>query len=718
MKFNELELDPFQAESITALDNGKSVLVCAPTGTGKTIIADWLVDRALNRKRHIIYTAPIKALSNQKFRDWTRRYGDDAVGLLTGDLVIRRDAPCRVMTTEILRNMLLGDETFENLDAVIIDEIHFLDDRERGTVWEELLIYLPKTVQILGLSATLSNASQFAAWMSEVRQTEMAVVRQDKRTVPLDFWVYNIESGVVRPQQFDAEHQRWLKKNQASGREGGGREGGGREERRGGRDERRGGRGGGRGPTTSHSDAVHAVWEANGLPCLYFVFSRKLTEQNARSLTQRLGGDSLLDDDQHGKVVQILANLERDYPQLVDDELRTALLAGVAWHHAGVHVQIKALVEDLYERKLVRVLYCTSTFALGINMPARTVIFDGLRKFDGISMRPLTTREFLQKAGRAGRRGMDTEGHVVIKVEHSEWDDLRGPLMRLLEGQSEPVRSSFSLSFNSVVNLLSRNTLDKVRDIVDKSFLSFARQAEARRLEEDVERLKAQMDTTPGASRGAAEKLARKQEKDIIKLERRVEDVGNRSWMEFESRIRFLVEIGYLADDLTFNAGGKVLMNIQMEEIFVTELILSGLIEDMDGATLFGLLCAVNKEFGRDVRVRAKLKGPALEAAKAANKIRMSPVVTGAERLTGFGVTWCPEMIPFGAMWAEGRSFNDCLLFIDSATDMSGDLVGAFRRAKDLIGQLKDVYREDESKREMLAMLLRAVSRDEVLVID
>lgn len=694
MKFQNLELDPFQADAIAALDRGASVLVCAPTGTGKTAIADWLVDRALARKRQVIYTAPIKALSNQKFRDWTRVHGDDAVGLLTGDLVIRRDAACRVMTTEILRNMLLQDEAFKDLDAVIIDEIHFLDDRERGTVWEELLIYLPKSVQILGLSATLSNAAQFASWMSEVRQTEMVVIRQDQRSVPLDFWVYSVETGMVRPNQFDAEHQRWLKKHPPKER---------------GHGER--GRGRPTGGTTRHSDAVHAVWQSNGLPCLYFVFSRKLTEQNARSLTERLEGNSLLDEAQNIEVREIVGALEKEHPQLIDDDLRRALFAGVAWHHAGCHVQVKALVEDLYERRLVRVLYCTSTFALGINMPARTVIFDGLRKFDGISMRPLTTREFLQKAGRAGRRGMDTEGHVVIRVDHAEWDEIREPLQKLLEGQPEPVRSSFSLSFNSVVNLLSRNTLERVRDIVERSFLSFARQAEARRMEADVERMRGQLEAM-------ADKTAKRHEKDIHKLERRAEDVENRSWMEFEGRIRFLVEIGYLAPDLTFNAGAKVLTHIQMEEIFVTELILSGVLEDLSGPTLFGLLCAVNKEFGRNVRVRARLQGQALNAARDANKVRMSKTVVEAERITGFGVTWCPEMIPFGAMWAEGRSFNDCLLFIDSETDMSGDLVGAFRRAKDLIGQLKDVYKEDESKQSMLAELLRAVSRDEVLVID
>ena len=227
----------------------------------------------------------------------------------------------------------------------------------------------------------------------------------------------------------------------------------------------------------------------------------------------------------------------------------------------------------------------------------------------------------------------------------------------------------------------------------------------------DAERMREQLETM-------ADKNAKRHEKDIHKLERRAEDVENRSWMEFEARIGFLVEIGYLGTDLSFNAGAKVLTHIQMEEIFVTELILSGLLEDLSGPTLFGLLCAVNKEFGRNVRVRARLQGQALNAARDANKVRMSKVVVEAERITGFGVTWCPEMIPFGAMWAEGRSFNDCLLFIDSETDMSGDLVGAFRRAKDLIGQLKDVYKEDEGKQAMLAALLRAVSRDEVLVID
>ena len=189
MEYRGLPLDAFQQQAIEALDAGRSVLVSAPTGTGKTLIADWIVEQALDEGKRVVYTAPIKALSNQKFRDYRRLYGDDAVGLVTGDLVIRRDAPCRVMTTEILRNMLLADEPMDDLKAVIIDEIHFLDDRERGTTWEEVLIYLPTHVQIVGLSATLSNLRQFAGWLESVRDAPVEVVLQfrpfSRRTRPM-----------------------------------------------------------------------------------------------------------------------------------------------------------------------------------------------------------------------------------------------------------------------------------------------------------------------------------------------------------------------------------------------------------------------------------------------------------------------------------------------------------------------------------------------------
>jgi superfamily II RNA helicase len=213
LEYRGLTLDGFQAEAIEALNRGQSVLVAAPTGTGKTVVADYIVEQALGAGKDVIYTAPIKALSNQKFRDYCSLIGEEKVGLVTGDLVIRRDAPCRVMTTEILRNMLLAGDTLEQLAAVVIDEIHFLDDRERGTVWEEVLIYLPKHVRIVGLSATLSNLHDFADWLSEVRGDPVHVVIEKKRAVPLAFQIATKQLGLTEAGDMDGEFKAWHKYN-------------------------------------------------------------------------------------------------------------------------------------------------------------------------------------------------------------------------------------------------------------------------------------------------------------------------------------------------------------------------------------------------------------------------------------------------------------------------------------------------------------------------
>lgn len=697
MNYRGLELDLFQTQAIDAIEAGSPVLVCAPTGTGKTIIADYIVDRALRRGREVVYTAPIKALSNQKFRDYCRLHGDEKVGLLTGDLVIRRDAPCRVMTTEILRNMLLAKEQLPELDAVVIDEIHFLDDRERGTTWEELLIYLPPHVQVVGLSATLQNMRAFADWMTSVRGRKVEVVTETRRTVPLRPWICNINDGLVHPADFDKQHQRWAKHNANQ-----------EPARRHGREERgRGRRPHHNGPTTSHTDVFDHLRENDLLPCLYFSFSRKTCEQYARNLGSRLRR-SLLDRDEAERMDLALDKFaSTESGKALDDDLRSLYRTGIAYHHAGVNVVLKALVEELYEQRLIKILYCTSTFALGINMPARTVVFDGLRKFDGHSLRPLTTREFMQKAGRAGRRGMDEVGHVVIRMDHEDWDETRLPLQAYLRGEPEPVRSSFSLSFNSIVNLLEHNPMERIREVVDKSFLTFSRREEASRMLAEADRMSKDLDDT----------ASRKALKNVTKLQDRARTFEDRSWEEFQRKVDFLKSVGYIDPSGEFAAGARVLRHVQIEEIFVTELVLSGMLEDLSGPLIFGLMCSVNKEFGRDVRVRPA-KGADLEAGRAANKIRYSGVVTSAEQLTNVQVTWCPDMIFFGRSWAEGRSLGELLLTLDSKTDISGDLVGAFRRAKDLIGQLKMVYADDPTRAQMFGDLIRTVSRDEVLVVD
>ncbi|MBM4365985.1 MAG: DEAD/DEAH box helicase [Deltaproteobacteria bacterium] len=689
MVYRGLTLDKFQADAIRALEAGNSVLVCAPTGTGKTVIADWTVERALARGKEVVYTAPIKALSNQKFRDYGRLFGEEKVGLVTGDLVIRRDAPCRVMTTEILRNMLLGGETLPELDAVVIDEIHFLDDPERGTAWEELLIYLPARVQIVGLSATLRNARQFAAWLGQVRERWVEVIEEHQRAVPLQFWVADVGVGLRSPSDFAKAMQK-VQKNARPARHG-----------KGGRFGRHGPP---RSPPTSHHDVFDLLVERDFLPYLYFCFSRKNVENFARSLGQRLR-KSLLDKPAQAEIgARLDAFAASDAGNALEPELRALYERGVAFHHAGLNVQLKALVEELYEARLIKVLYCTSTFALGINMPARTAVFDGLRKYDGRSLRPLTTREFMQKAGRAGRRGMDEVGHVVIRTDAEEWQYNERSLHTYLRGEPEPVRSSFALSFNSIVNLLERAGRDHIREVVDRSFLAFTLQGEVKRLERDANVLAAQAD--------------RRSQKDAEKMAKRAERASGRVWDDVEARIGFLTRIGYLAGDASLNAGGRVLRHVQIEEIFVTEMVLDGLLEGLDAGRLFGLLCAVNKEFGRDVRVRLRIKGDDLDAIRAVEKIRRGEVVRESEFITRSEVCWCPEMIPFGRMWAEGKSLPELMSYLESAADISGDLVGAFRRAKDLAGQLLDVWAEEPERIAMIRKLLKDVSRDEVLVVD
>ncbi|MEZ4321370.1 MAG: DEAD/DEAH box helicase [Myxococcota bacterium] len=692
MKYRGLTLDTFQTDAIAALDAGHSVLVAAPTGTGKTIIADWIVEQALASGREVIYTAPIKALSNQKFRDYIRLYGEDKVGLVTGDLVIRRDAPCRVMTTEVLRNMLLSGETLPHLAAVILDEIHFLDDRDRGTVWEEVLIYLPKSVQIVGLSATLSNLSDFAEWLEMVRETRVVTVTELKRSVPLTVHYGCVDTGLASPREYER-----IWKRKGKGRSGQDQwQGRGRGRDRGRGRGGRGGRGGGGGRggrpvrRTSHIDLFHMVAEHELLPYLYFVFSRRETEVNARRLGESVGG--LLDEHEHDRMRDMLNARAGALGPALDFELRELYEKGIAFHHAGLHVSLKALVEELYEEKLIKVLYCTSTFALGINMPARTVVFDGLKKYDGRGFNTMPTREFMQMAGRAGRRGLDDVGHVVVRVDLAEFEEFKPDLARYEKNQVEPVRSSFNLSWNSVVNLLERHPPERCREIVEKSFLNWWRARQASRLDH----------SSDPRDRRTSKRAAKNREK---------------CWEEFQHKVWYLKSIGYIGEEGGFNAGGRLLSYFQMSEILVVELMLEGLFEDLPPNILFGVLCALTNSLPRHARANYRPSSEERALAKRIARIRFAPVVADAEEMSSEQYPWDPDLMRLGRAWVDGVPLVEVLMLIESDTDISGDLITGFRRAKDLAGQLREAYREDPAKSEMLTALIKKVSRDEVEVV-
>ena len=679
MRYRDLDLDRFQVRAIEHLQADRTVLVSAPTGTGKTLIADWIVEQRLAEGREVIYTAPVKALSNQKFRDYTAMLGEDRVGLVTGDMVIRPGAPLRIMTTEILRNMLLVGERLDHLATVVIDEIHFLDDPERGTVWEELLIYLPATVQVLGLSATLSNLDEIAGWLESVRDTEVAVVREDRRAVPLQVSLANRFVQPCGVRQFDDRFRRWVSDGKSM------RKKRPRHWKRG-RGKRPGPRG--RQPTAERDrptrpDQLVERLEPDLLPCLYFVYSRRTCEDLARELSRRRR-HGLLTGEQPAEVEGLLIEFEEGHPGVMSGSLRGMLLRGIAYHHAGLHVNLKALVEQLYERRLIQVLYCTTTFALGINMPARTVAIHTLDKYDGRGFVPLTVREFQQMAGRAGRRGIDRKGHAILRLDFPGWHGKRKPVARLLEGRPEPVTSSFNLSFNSVVNLLDRYEQDEVKELLRKSLLAYQLQHGSRAREH-----------------------------------RRFKRVGaDAVWMSFQRKVFLLQNIGYLDGELEFNAGAAVLRHIQIEEIFATELVLTGALESLPPALLFAALCAVVTDLGPSVKITVP-RGKMRQLAAMLEEIYLSDPVARTEEEQSGPTSFGPELIPLAAAWYSGEPLMDIVERLRSSADISGVLVNALRRGKDLAGQLRDVYRaaEDDEMVARLNEVVRTVSRDEVEVV-
>ena len=714
MKRFSFELDEFQIQAIEQVEAGRSALVCAPTGTGKTVIADCMVADALEQGRQVIYTAPVKALSNQKYRDYRRAHGDANVGLVTGDLVIRREAPCLVMTTEILRNMLLTGDCPPALKHVVLDEIHFLDDPERGTTWEEVLIYLPEQVQILGLSATMSNLEQFAAWLGQVRGRAPAVIREERRAVPLQLHLFDAHGGLQDSDDFERSWQTWKKKRKAERKaERAARRRAGRRPRQ----ERPR-----REPPTRHGQVFERLRKQH-TPYLYFVFNRRLAELFAATLSRRR--PRLLDGQAWRQSRTLLDEFEAAHGTgVLEPYLRNMYEQGVGFHHAGLHVQLKTLVERLYERKLIRVLYCTSTFALGINMPARTVVFDGLRKFDGRAVVPLTVREFMQMAGRAGRRGMDELGHVVVRMDPWDYGELRGKMTAYRQGSPERIQSSFNLSFHSTVNLLDRHPIDRIRQLVQSSFLAFqlaqrgeGRQSSMRHLEQSIRRDMGLQADEPLPPTQALPPPLRKRARQLRRLARQQSESGQRCWADFQQRVSYQQQVGYLGPDLDFQAGAKALLHVQISEIFVVELFLRGVFHELEPQQLFGLLCALVQELPRAASPRFSLDAPTRQLAKQVSALRFSQVVRGAERITGAQVSWSPDLIPFGCAWANGDSLEDILLLADSETDIAGDLVGSFRRARDLLAQLVALWSDDPGHQERLRDLLRATARDEVQVV-
>jgi len=626
-EFHGLKLYPFQSQAVEALEKDHSVIVAAPTGAGKTIVAEFAIEKALQEGVRVAYTSPVKALSNQKFRNFREIY-PGKVGIMTGDVTIDADAPILIMTTEVFRNTLFEDESrLRGIRYVVFDEVHFLDDPERGTVWEESIIFAPPDVRFVFLSATISNLREFSAWIQKVRpDTHLEVVHSDERPVPLRHFLFFPEYGVVSLKKMgqvfrNAQKSRSRKKK----------------------------------------DPVDVMIELDRLPVLYFSFSRKDCEH----LASRYRHLDLLRPEEADRLSALFDEFAERYEvnglwKL--EELGRLVKRGVAFHHAGMLPTFKEIVERLFTTGLIKLLFTTETFALGVNMPARTVLFDRLRKFNGIGFEPMRTLSYYQMAGRAGRQGIDTEGFVYCRI-NTRWDT-EETVRRTVLGKVDPIRSRFNLSYSTILNLWSRMG-ERIFDAAERSFFAFQR------------------------SRKAWKRV-----------------VG-----QLSSKLDLLREGGYIKD-LELTAKGAFAAKINGYEIQVSEFMFRDWFYSLDEERLFLLILAVVYEARRGAEAIPPRRGVIKEVRR--ESLRIVAEFQAREKELGIrGGTKSPDfgLSRAGQAWFEGCEFDDLLRYTDVP---DGDLVRNFRLAIQLMRQVAKALETSLDLRDRVLSIMRQINRDEV----
>jgi len=465
----DFPLDQFQIAGCHSLEEGRGVLVAAPTGAGKTIVGEFAAFLAMKQGKKCFYTAPIKALSNQKYADFKTMFGEKNVGLLTGDSSINSEANILVMTTEVLRNMIYADSrTLYNLAFVVMDEVHYLADKFRGAVWEEILIHLPEEIKVASLSATVSNAEEFGDWLNEVRG-ETDVIVAENRPVPLyQHVIFNnrlldlfVDDGKVNPEIVRLEKESYRVHRSSGGKSKSGKGNGSWNDR---------------GPNIkqlSRPEVIEKLDREGLLPAITFIFSRNACSAAVHQCV--VAGIRLTNAVERSQIREVVfratANIpEEDLAVLGFHEWLDALERGIAAHHAGLLPSFKETVEELFQRGLVKCVFATETLALGINMPARTVVLEKLSKWNGEGHVNISPGEFTQLTGRAGRRGIDIEGNAVI-LWGRELDS--GSLAGLASTRTYPLKSSFKPTYNMTINLISRFGSINARSSLESSFAQY-----------------------------------------------------------------------------------------------------------------------------------------------------------------------------------------------------------------------------------------------------
>lgn len=736
------ELDDFQKEACEVIDNGESVVVCAPTGAGKTVIAQHAIHRALEQGCRIFYTTPLKALSNQKFYDFGEKYGYDKVGLLTGDTSINRGAQVVIMTTEVFRNMLYGTnfgavaDNLKDVRYVVLDEVHYMNDEQRGTVWEESIIYCPTNIQIIALSATVANCDELTNWINTVH-SRTKLVNTDFRPVPLRFYYFDSSQPfkllpLLTPEgklnkKIRPERPQWAK----------------------GKDKRK---------KTYVKQIIQNLADANMLPAIYFTFSRKKCDEQM----EKCAGLGLNTKAEQEEIKAFIDEFIAENPHLYGNKHIEYLIQGVASHHAGLLPAWKNLVEKLFQKGLIKVVFATETLAAGINMPARSTVISATSKRTDSGHRMLTANEFLQMSGRAGRRGMDEVGYVTIVGTSFQTPE---EVAELVLSGSNPLESRFSPSYSMVLNLLQRFTLEESKELILKSFGYYSSDFRLKPILAQIEQFDNEINernfVCPShlsddklleydklrflyvQNRQTYKKILRQEKQkhrplspeviefgernkadlhklqsfacdlckhykkhskniEVIKrieskkkkLQKEIEKQKDIYWNKFLAHRAVLQDYGYLQNDYPTEKG-KTTSQIRAEnELFLAEIIFSGVLENLTPSQLAGVICAITTE---ELRIEIPYVPFSEPVRKTLNKIRnikKKLVKAQANYDIDSPLNINPYFSSMIELWVEGAEWDTVTEQIDIG---EGDIVRAFKRVVDVLRQLTVIDNVSES---------------------
>ena len=611
--------DRFQQEAIGHINNGHSVIVCAPTGAGKTAIAEHVILSSIEKKVGVIYTAPIKALSNQKFRDFRGEFGE-AIGILTGDVSINPEAPVLIMTTEIFRNKILDEpKSLRQYSWIIFDEIHYIDNPERGTVWEESLIFLPKHMNLLGLSATIPNIKELAGWIESIHNKPIQTVIEDKRPVPLQIFFQCSNENLDRIEQL--KRPRYGKPNKLS-------------------------------------TLINYLRQKEGLPAIYFVFGRRRAEELAHESLNF----NFLDAKEKSEITSLYNSLCNRFDLSAErsaQELYPLIQRGIAYHHAGMLPTLKEVVERIFTSRLLKVIFTTETFALGINMPSRSVMFDDLRKFYGRYVRNLKTRDFYQMAGRAGRRGIDSEGFVYSRINPHKitFEETS----RIIFGEPEKIKSQLNTSYATLLNLYQKykEGLFKIYPLSLHFFQS-----------------------------------GKNEQKEALRL--------------IEAKLKLLKEMGYISGG-SLTQKGEFAKTVYGYELILGELYDQQIIEHVDEFGLGIITCAICFEPRKNQRIpilsknARRIKRECEEIYATIKHQEERYRIYPASKPAYFHLSTAAEA------WLRGTSFDKTLRFTD--TD-EGELIRYFRMSVQILRELNYGQACSSTLKQRLKETIRVLNRD------